>query len=71
MAFEAQLNALKNLVGDPADVEAKISAFLAKKKERVTAITEVSFTSVDVRVCLVIVHSSMLVSVQRGRRTVM
>ncbi|KAN0109267.1 hypothetical protein V8E52_009451 [Russula decolorans] len=40
MAFEAELNALKNPVGDPAGAGATISAFLAKKKEGVTAITE-------------------------------
>ncbi|KAI0275537.1 hypothetical protein BGY98DRAFT_1098786 [Russula aff. rugulosa BPL654] len=39
-AFEAELNALKNPVSDPADAEATISAFLAKKKASVTAITE-------------------------------
>ncbi|KAI0275539.1 hypothetical protein BGY98DRAFT_1188376 [Russula aff. rugulosa BPL654] len=39
-AFEAELNALKNPVSDPADAEATISAFLAKKKAGVTAITE-------------------------------
>jgi hypothetical protein len=68
-AFEAELNALKNPVSDPADAEATISAFLAKKKASVTAITEVSFTSVDVRSRSIIVHSSMPTSVQRGRRT--
>jgi hypothetical protein len=71
MAFEAELNALKDLVGDPADAGATISAFLAKKKEEVTSITEVSFTSADVRACLIIVHSSMPISVQRGRGTAM
>ena len=69
VAFEAELNALKNTVGDPTGAGATISTFLAKKKEGVTAITEVSFKSVDVRECLIIVHSSMPVSVQRGRRT--
>jgi hypothetical protein len=69
MAFEAELNAFKNPVGDPAGAGATISAFLAKKKEGVTAITEVSFISIDVSACLIIVHSSMPVSVQRGRRT--
>ena len=69
MTFEAELNALKNPVGNPADAEATISTFLAKKKEGVTAITEVSFSSVDVRVCPIIIHFSMPASVQRGRRT--
>jgi hypothetical protein len=68
-AFEAELNALKNPVGDPADAGATISTFLAKKKEGVEAITEVSSTSVDVRACLIIIHSSMPVSVLRGRWT--
>jgi hypothetical protein len=71
MAFEAELNALKNPVGDPADAEAIISAFLVKKKEGVTAITEVSLISVGVRACSIIVHSSMPASAQRGRRTAM
>jgi hypothetical protein len=66
MAFEAELNALKNPVGDPAGAGATISTFLAKKKEGVTAITEVSFKSLRVRACSIIVHSSMPVSVQRG-----
>ena len=44
MAFGAELNALKNPVGDPADEGASISAFLAKKKEGVTAITEVGLS---------------------------
>ena len=68
-AFEAELNALKTPVSDPADAEATISAFLEKKKAGVTAITEVSFTSVGVRSCSIIVRSSMPASVQRGRRT--
>ncbi len=42
VAFEAELNALKNPVGSLADVDATVSAFLAKKKEGVTATTEVS-----------------------------
>jgi hypothetical protein len=71
IAFESELNALKNLVGDSTGAGATISAFLAKKKEVVTAITEVSFISVDVRACSIIVHSSMPASVQRGRRTAM
>lgn len=71
MAFEAELNALKNSVGDPTGAGTTISAFLVKKKEAVTAITEVSFISIDVRACSIIVHSSMPASVQRGRRTEM
>jgi hypothetical protein len=69
MAFEAELNALKNPVANPADAGTTISAFLTKKKEGVTAITEVSFISVDVRACSIIVYFSMPASVQRGRRT--
>jgi hypothetical protein len=69
MAFEAELNVVKNPVSDPADAEATISAFLAKKKAGVTAITEVCFTSVGVRSCSIIVRSSMPASVQCGRRT--
>jgi hypothetical protein len=56
MAFEAELSALKNPVGNPADAGTTISVFLAKKKEGVTAITEVSFISVDVRACSIIVY---------------
>ena len=69
MAFEAELNVLKNSVGDPTGARTTISAFLAKKKEAVTAITEVSFISIDVGACSIIVHSSMPASVQRGRKT--
>lgn len=69
MAFETELDALKRSVGDLADAGASISAFLARKKEGVTTITEVSFISVGVRACLIIVHPSMLASVQRGRKT--
>jgi len=57
MAFEDELNSLKNPVGNPGDAEAAISTFLAKKKEGVTAITEVSFISVDVKACSIIVHT--------------
>ena len=71
MAFEAELNALKNPVGNPAGAGGAISSFLAKKKEGVTAITDVSFISIDVRACSIIVHSSMPTSVQRGRRNAM
>jgi len=48
IAFEAELKALNDPVGDTADAGAAISAFLAKRKEGVTAITEVSFISADV-----------------------
>jgi hypothetical protein len=66
MAFEAELNALKTSVGDPTGAE---TAFLAKRKEVVAAITEVSFISIDVGACSIIVHSSMPASVKRGRKT--
>lgn len=69
MAFETELNALENSVGDLANAGASISAFLERKKEGVTTIIEVSFISVDVRACLITVHSSMPASVQRGRKT--
>ena len=68
-AFEDELNTLKNSAGDPDGTI--VSAHLAKKKERVTAITEVSLTCVDVKVSLIIVYSSMPASVQYGRRTAM
>jgi hypothetical protein len=74
-AFKTELNALKNTTvdsdGNIADVGANVLAFLARKKEGVAAVTEVSPTCVNVKTSLIIVHSSMPSSVQRGRRTVM
>lgn len=60
-AFEAELSALKNSAGDPDG--AIVSAHLAKRKEEVTAITEVSLTCVDVKAASMIVYSSMPASV--------
>jgi hypothetical protein len=53
VAFESELNVLKYPVGTSeggiADVRVNIPAFLARKKEEVEAIREVSPTSVDVK----------------------
>jgi hypothetical protein len=69
-AFEAELNVLKYPVGSSdggiAGVRVNVLAFLARKKEEVKAIREVSPTSVDVKASLIIVYSSMHSSVQNG-----
>ena len=67
-AFETELNRLKNSAEDPDG--SIVSAHLARKKEGVIAITEVSFTCVDIKSFLIIVYS-MPASVQHGRRTAM
>lgn len=69
IAFEAELKALNDPDGDTADAGAAISAFRAKRKEEVTAITEVSFISVDVKACSIIIYPSMPATVQSGRKT--
>jgi hypothetical protein len=63
------LKALKSSTGDSDGAD--VSALLARKKEGVTAITEVSPTYVDVEASLIIVNSSMPSCVQNGRRTAM
>lgn len=68
-AFEAELKVLKTLTGDSD--RANVSALLARKKEGVTAIAEVSSTCVDVKASLIVVYSSMPSFVQNGRRTAM
>ncbi len=71
--FKAELNEAKCPDGAPdggiADVGDSVLAFLARKKEEVTAITEVSpTTSVNVKASLIIIYSSMHLSVQNGRK---
>lgn len=72
-AFEVELNVLKYPVGASdggiADEEVNVLAFLARKKEEVKAIREVSPTSVDVKASSIIAYSSMHSSVQNGIKT--
>lgn len=64
-AFKAELNVLKYRVGVPVNV----LEFLARKKEEVKVIREVSPTSVVVKASSIIVYSSMHSSVQNGIKT--
>jgi hypothetical protein len=72
-AFEAELNVLKYPVGVSdggiADVGTNVLAFLARKKEEVKAIREVSPISVDVKASSNIGYSSMRSSVPNGIMT--
>jgi hypothetical protein len=72
-SFEVELNVLKYPVGASdggiADVRVNVLAFLARKKEEVKAIREVSPTSVDVKASSIIVYSSIHSSVQNGIKT--
>jgi predicted methyltransferase MtxX (methanogen marker protein 4) len=72
-AFKAELNTANNTAciscGRMTDVGANVSAFLARKKEEVTAIAKMSLTRVDVKASTIIVYSSMHSSVQNGIKT--
>ena len=72
-AFKAELNALEYPVGASeggiTDVGVNVLTFLARKKEEVKAIREVSPTSVDVKPSSIIVYYSMHSSVQNGIKT--